>query len=184
MYQLETERLRLRPLLHQDLPMICEYLQDVDIHHNTLLIPYPYHLEHAESFLQMVYEQFANASDYVFALSLKSDQRFMGVISLHLLPHAKGEVGYWLGKPHWGQGYMSEALQRVIAFGFTDLGLQRIQATHFTHNVASGRVMQKANMTREGILRHWYHKDGKPVDVCMYSILREEYLALPPHHPA
>ena len=180
MYEFETERLRLRPPLRQDMLAMCEYLQDVEIHRNTLLIPHPYHLEHAEAFLTMVYEEVARGRDYYFALCSKSDQGFMGVISLHLLPHHKAEVGYWLGKPHWGQGYMTEALQRVIAFGFTELGLQRIQATHFTHNMASGRVMQKANMTREGILRHWFHKDGKPVDVCMYSILRDEYL--PPHN--
>lgn len=183
MYQLETERLLLRPLLHQDLATICEYMQDVDIYHNTLLIPYPYRQEDAESFLAMVYEQYTRASDYVFAMVAITDSRFIGVISLHLLPHAKGEVGYWLGKPHWNQGYMTEALQRVIEFGFTDLDLQRVQATHFTRNPASGRVMQKAKMTYEGTLRHWYHKDGEPLDVCMYSVLRGEYLSNTPAKP-
>jgi RimJ/RimL family protein N-acetyltransferase len=49
MYEFETERLRLRPPLRQDMLAMCEYLQDVEIHRNTLLIPHPYHLEHAES---------------------------------------------------------------------------------------------------------------------------------------
>ena len=77
MYQLETERLLLRPLLHQDLATICEYMQDVDIYNNTLLIPYPYRQEDAESFLAMVYEQYTRASDYVFAMVAITDSCFI-----------------------------------------------------------------------------------------------------------
>lgn len=78
MYEFETERLRLRPPLRQDMLAMCEYLQDVEIHRNTLLIPHPYHLEHAEAFLTMVYEEVARGRDYYFALCSKSDQGFMG----------------------------------------------------------------------------------------------------------
>ena len=89
--------------------------------------------------------------------------------------HRRAEIGYWLGVPYWGQHYMSEAARRVVAFGFTALGLNRIEATCFPWNPASAGVMRNSGMTYEGRLRAYVCKQGKAEDIEMYAILRDEW---------
>jgi RimJ/RimL family protein N-acetyltransferase len=86
-------------------------------------------------------------------------------------------MGYWLGVPHWNQGYMTEAARRVIQFGFEQQDLHRMVACHFTINPASGRVMVKAGMTYEGILRQHVRKAEQFFDLACYGILRSEFSA-------
>ena len=69
---------------------------------------------------------------------------------------------------------MSEAARCVVAFGFAQLGLQRIQATCLPHNPASAKVMQHAGLAYEGLLRSYTDKDGVYNDIAMYAIVREE----------
>ena len=87
----------------------------------------------------------------------------------------RAELGYWVGKPFWGQGYCTEAAQAVIAYGFQTLGLNRIQAHHFGRNPASGRVMQKLGMRYEGLERQYHKKWGQFEDGLGYAILREDF---------
>jgi RimJ/RimL family protein N-acetyltransferase len=99
----------------------------------------------------------------------------MGSITIHAeVPYPRAELGYWTGVPYWGQGYMTEAVRAVIAFGFDTLGLHRIQATAYPRNVGSWRVMEKAGMTYEGTLREFYVKNGVPEDARMYAVLRSD----------
>ena len=89
--------------------------------------------------------------------------------------HFRAEVGYWIGQPYWGRGLASEALRLLIQFGFMTLKLNRVEAGHFEHNVASGRVMQKAGMRYEGLRRQFvWHRD-RFRDLHWYAILREDY---------
>jgi len=83
------------------------------------------------------------------------------------------EVGYCIGQPWWGKGIMTEALQRVIQFGFEEVGFNRIQAIHNIKNPASGRVMQKAGMQFEGIMKSYMlDNDGEVADHALYGIVR------------
>ena len=85
----------------------------------------------------------------------------------------RAELGYWIGRPYWNQGYCTEAARAVLDFGFEQLGLNRIYASHFTRNPASGRVMQKLGMTHEGRLRQHVRKWDAFEDVEVYAVLRE-----------
>lgn len=173
---LKTERLLLRGLEMDDAPLAHEYLREREIAANTLLIPYPYPAGAAEEWISNSQESFEEGETYSFALVLKAEQRFIGAIGIHPnIDHRRAELGYWLGKPYWNKGYVTEAARRVIQFGFEDLKLNRIHAHYFTHNTASARVMQKAGMTFEGILRGHYLKWGEFVDVGIYSILKIDY---------
>ena len=62
------------------------------------------------------------------------------------LAHRRAEVGYWIAKPEWGNGYASEATRCVLAFGFDVMQLHRIEAHHFMENPASGRVLERVGM--------------------------------------
>jgi RimJ/RimL family protein N-acetyltransferase len=83
----------------------------------------------------------------------------------------RGELGYWLAKAYRGRGVMTRAVQAVVAYGFATLGLQRLEATAFTHNPASQRVLERAGFTREGVLAGWHSKDGVLIDACMFAIV-------------
>ena len=73
---------------------------------------------------------------------------------------------------------MTEALREVIRYTFSEMEINRIEAQHETENPASGRVMEKCGMKKEGILRQRLYNKGRFVDVCLYSILRSEADAL------
>ncbi len=92
------------------------------------------------------------------------------------------EIGYALSRKYWGQGIMSEALTAVIRFFFEEVSVRRIEARHDMTNPASGRVMLKCGMTREGVLRQGGKNNLGIRDIQVCSILRSEYearLALP-----
>jgi RimJ/RimL family protein N-acetyltransferase len=176
--KLETERLILRSLEMADAPTIHLLVNEREIALNTLLIPYPYPPGAAEEWIQSTLERDL-ADGCSLAITDKHSGQFMGAIGLSITrEHYKAEIGYWLGKPYWNQGYVSEAARRLIQFGFEEMGLNRIYAAHFMRNPASGRVMQKAGMTFEAVLRHHYCKWGEFQDCAMYSILRSDYEAI------
>jgi RimJ/RimL family protein N-acetyltransferase len=140
----------------------------------TLTIPHPYADGVAEAWI----EQHARASDAralaVFAV-IRSDHVLVGAMSLRLESiHHRAELGYWIGVPFWRRGYATEAARAIVGFGFDDLGVNRIYATHFTRNPASGRVMQKIGMTFEGCLRQHVRKNGRFEDLARYAILADD----------
>jgi RimJ/RimL family protein N-acetyltransferase len=141
----------------------------------TLNIPYPYEEGMAEAWIAAQESAWELGEAATFAIT-EATEGFVGVIGLSIEPnHWRAEAGYWVGLPYWGRGYATEALAAIIAFGFRQLDLNRIHATHFTRNPASGRVMIKAGMRFEGCLRQHFLKWGQFEDVASYSILRSEY---------
>ncbi len=173
---LESERLRLRSLLLEDAPLIYEYMRDSEIAANTLNIPFPYPEGAAEEWIQAANEANRDGRGFTFAITLKSTHTFIGSIGLGIEHnHHRAEIGYWIGKAYRDHGYVTEAVRRLIVFGFDDLKLNRIHARHFDRNPASGRVMQKAGMTYEGTLRAHYLKWGDFLDAHLYAILRKDY---------
>jgi RimJ/RimL family protein N-acetyltransferase len=88
-------------------------------------------------------------------------------------------MGFWVGVEHWRQGYATEAAEALLRYGFDTLGLNRIYAHHMVRNPASGRVLEKAGMKREGLLRQRVRKWGVFEDVVLLAILREDWLRGP-----
>ena len=174
---LETERLLLRPVDLIDAPRIEALAGDKRISATTLSIPHPYPEGGAMMWIQQVLERRGRSDmDCSFAILRKADTVLMGAIGIHPYPDGfRAELGYWIGVDYWGQGYMTEAVRRVIQYGFEDMSLERINAWHFMQNPASGRVMQKAGMTFEGVMRQHFLKWDEFVDVAGYSILRSDF---------
>ena len=86
----------------------------------------------------------------------------------------QAELGFWIGREWWGQGYASEAAASVILFGFDKVGLNRIFAHHMARNPAAGQVLRHVGMQCEGVLRQRVRKWGVYEDVVLYAILRED----------
>ena len=81
-------------------------------------------------------------------------------------------MGYWISIPYRNNGYASEAVKTVIEYGFSKLGLKRIQAVHGVNNPASGRVLEKAGMKYEGTLRLY----NGVSDEKMYSVINTDLI--------
>jgi RimJ/RimL family protein N-acetyltransferase len=133
---IETERLILSQLKEEDIPFVTEYLQDRIFSDLTSNIPYPYTEGHARLWVKMSRESFENNTGYTFAVRNKEGQ-ILGAIGLHDRDDDKAELGYWMGKPFWNQGYVTEAAIALIDFGFKVLQFNKIYATYFLHNPAS-----------------------------------------------
>jgi RimJ/RimL family protein N-acetyltransferase len=87
------------------------------------------------------------------------------------MQHRRASLGYWIGLDYWNKGHCTEAASAVIKFGFDQLALHRIQATHLSKNPASGAVMRKIGMSHEATLIDYVIKDNKFENMELYSIL-------------
>jgi len=112
-----------------------------------------------------------------WAITLRRSRELVGLCGFLPLEtkHRRGEFGYWLGRSHWGQGYATEAVEALLAFGFRKMKLNRMQARVAVGNSASARVLEKAGMKFEGVLREFENIKGKFPDLRMYSMLQREF---------
>lgn len=113
---------------------------------------------------------------YHWAIVLKENDMPIGSIGILDVSELddSGEIGYCMGKNWWGQGLMTEAAKAVIDFAFKKAGFHRLEAYHSVNNPASGRVMQKAGMTREGVSRQKYKCAMGYQDCVLYAILQQD----------
>lgn len=172
---LETPRLRLRPYRLRDVEAMVEGCDDFEVARTTLALPHPYHRADAEQWLATHAEGFRTLASIEFAIERKEDERLIGGISLRVRPeHQRGEIGYLIHRPHWNKGYATEAARRVVAYGFDDLRLHRIDSHFFAGNEASGRVMQRCGLRFEGLLRQHVFRWGAFHDLVWFGRVRED----------
>jgi ribosomal-protein-alanine N-acetyltransferase len=148
-FRLESERLLLREPKLSDAPTIAQLMNDWDVVKNLSSAPFPYLEEDARAFLARQREGLAEGTDYAFAVTRKSDGAFMGKCGVHL-KEAGYELGYWLGRPYWGQGFATEAAAEVLAFAFRNLRAESVEAGWFHDNPASGHVLEKLGFRANG----------------------------------
>lgn len=173
---LQTERLLLRPFQMSDAKRVQQLAGAFEIADTTGHMPHPYLDGMAEEWISGQADEFRDGDGATFAIVLRETGELIGAIGLTIQAHNhRAEMGYWLGVPYWNHGYMSEAASAVIAFGFEQLHLNRIYASYFPRNPASGRVMQKAGMKYEGTLRQHFVRWTNPEDLVYYGILQSEW---------
>jgi len=172
---LRTHRLLLRAFKPEDAAVVRALASDKDIASSTATMPHPYEEGVAEAWIGTHEEAFQQGESVILAITIPAPDLLIGCIGLELnQEHKRGELGFWVGKPYWNNGYCTEAVQVVLEYGFEILGLDRIYAFHFTRNPASGRVMQKVNMKHEGRMRQHFLKWGVREDLEVYGILKTD----------
>ncbi|MGC4108008.1 MAG: GNAT family N-acetyltransferase [Thermomicrobiales bacterium] len=165
-------RFVLRPFTLDDAEDVHTHLADPRIAPWTLHIVHPYPEGAGSAWIATHGSNAASGTEITWAITSPDDDRVIGAIAMHLEQrHQRAEIGYWLAVPWWGQGVMSDAAQTVVAYGFENLKLHRIQATCLPHNVGSYRVMEKAGTTFEGILRDYVLHGNAHADIAMYAIV-------------
>ena len=151
---IRTKRLLLRPLRGDDAAPLFALFNNWNVIRFLSAPPWPYTLSDAEWFVSQV---IAHAPDLnEDALAITKDGLFAGVIGVRLreanaLQRGAGpNIGYWIGEPFWGQGFMSEAVRAFVRHIFTSAGTDAIYSGAFTENAASLRVQEKAGFVRDG----------------------------------
>ena len=175
---LKTNRLNLRDLTSGDLLYIHELhsLPETD-EYNTLGIPQ--NIQTTESILAdwLVLQKQKPRPFYVFGIEKNDDKHFIGLIGLKMGKpgYRTAEVWFKLHKDFWRKGYTTEALSRLLNFGFKDLKLHRIEAGCAVENIASIKTLEKGGMTREGMKRKKLPIRGECKHNYFYVILEEEF---------
>ena len=161
----ETERLVLRGHEDRDIPYVVEYLGDWNVARWQVNTPSPYRRQDAEEFFSKMTDARHRGTPEYFVIEEKRNDQLVGAIGLHPSrePHPKGHefvVGYWLGKPFWGLGYMTEAVKSVCVLAFARPHLSSVLATTDVLNEASQNVLRKAGFAFLGIHPRAIHESG------------------------
>lgn len=173
---IDTERLILRPFLLSDSKRVQHLAGNTKVAETTLNIPHPYEDGMAEVWIGTHRESFNEGKGVTYAIVSKDTDELIGAIGIMINPtHCRGELGYWIGVPYWGNGYCTEASKALINFGFNELFLNKICANALVTNIASWTVMEKVGMLYEGTLRQEVMKNDLSYDLKTYAILKDEY---------
>lgn len=143
-----TERLLLRPGWAEDAPALAAAIADEAIVRNLATAPWPYALRDAEAFLACPRDP-ALPSFLVFERTAGAPL-LVGSCGLGRRPSGAVELGYWIAREHWGRGFATEAAGALLAIADA-LALERLEASYFTDNPASGRVLEKLGFQPTGL---------------------------------
>ena len=182
--RLETDRLILRRFTLEDAGSVFKnWASDEEV---TKYLTWPTHktIDVSRGYMDYCVKGYDHPSFYQWGIELKETRELIGNISVVQVTDEidRLELGWVIGRPYWGNGYTAEAAIIIIAFLFDQVGANCICAGHDVNNPNSGRVMQKAGMKFEGILRQSGRNNQGIVDMARYSILRSEQ-SMPFIHP-
>ena len=164
---------RLRPYRDEDAALLAQLANDHEV--SRFLrdrFPHPYRVEDAREWIERTRSE-SESPPLSFAIA-GAASTILGGIGLERQPDVyrhSAELGYWLGRPHWGRGVATAAVIALCRYGFETLGLARIYAHVFAPNLASARVLEKAGFVLEGRCRDAVIKDGSLLDELLYGLL-------------
>lgn len=174
--KLETERLVLQPVWEADPSDIAENANDFTVaNFMGRNFPYPYKKKDALEFLETSKTNWNKKNKgWNFGIFKKENKEFLGCVTI--LPHQDdniiGNLGYWLGRKYWENGYASEAVEKIVDYSFKELGVRKISAGAFSVNKASQKVLLKNNFKIEGIQKKQkILRNGKIVDLVIFGKL-------------
>jgi RimJ/RimL family protein N-acetyltransferase len=168
----------LRGLLIGDANDISRLMTD-NISKSLWEVPYPYSLEHAQSFINSSHRDFESLKAVNFAILYKNnpegDSSLVGIVSLKNidLDNKKSNLGYWIGELYWGNGIASESVALVINLAFSVLGLEEVYAYVYSENKVSMRVLEKNGMTKKGEVNEYRKKLGRYQNTTKFVIKRQ-----------
>jgi ribosomal-protein-alanine N-acetyltransferase len=172
---LTTARLDLVEIKQSHLTDIYLLFSDKKVTEYYNLLPLKNEQE-GQKLLDWFRNRFEDGLGIRWGISLKGKADIIGTIGYNTFTRKhRANIGYDLQSSYWNRGFMTEALQAVIAFGFNELNINRIEAEVMQGNVISEKLLEKLNFKREGILRQWMLWNEHYYDMTMYSLLRTDY---------
>ena len=162
----------MRPFSISDAESVKALAGDRKIYETTLNVPHPYEDGMAEKWISSHLSQFYNGNGVNLAVTLRGTGDLIGAIGLGAAKaHKRAELGYWIGAPYWNKGYCTEASKEMIKYGFEVIGYHKITSRHMESNPASGKVMEKSGMIREGKLVDEVVKDDEFHTLIVFGII-------------
>ena len=137
-------------------------------------LPYPYTEQDGKEFISAMLSADENET---FAFAITVDNMVIGSIGIFRqgnIHRQTAELGYYIAEEYWGKGIMAEAVKQICEYVFGNSDIIRIYAEPFAYNIASCRVLEKVGFQYEGTLRSNAVKNGKVIDMEMYSLLKAE----------
>lgn len=172
--RIETQRLVLRkPRIDDALTLFTAYMQDPEVTRYTTWRPHQ-QLQEAKDFVSNSISAWENETRFPFVITLKENDEPFGMIDLHIRGCTVG-LGYVIARFHQHKGYATEATRAIINWAFQQTTIYRVNASTDIENIASQRVLEKAGMVREGLLRKYIihpNISDIPRDSYMYAIVK------------
>ena len=173
---IESKRLLVRLVVESDLPALLGVHASEEV---TALLPYSRWESIADAQAWLVRMKGIQSTGLALQFVVVSKPTGLAVGTCLLFRFEEGsaraELGYVLGRAHWGQGLMQEALEALIGCAFGTMGLRRLEAEVDTRNRPSARLLQRLGFTKEGLLRQRWVTKGEAKDVEMYGLLGSEW---------
>ena len=170
----QTERLRLRkPALQDAEPIFCAYAQDAEVTKYLTWSPNR-SIDETRDFVRSCVAGWNEGKSFHWVIVRKTPEELLGMVSTRVDGH-KWELGYVLARAHWSRGYMTEVVKALIGWALNQPGIFRVWSVCDIDNLASARVMEKAGMRKEGILRRWSvhpNVSEEPRDSYCYSVTK------------
>lgn len=172
--QIETQRLLLRKPDMDDAPLAFEgWTQDAEVTRYLTWHPHQ-RVEQTGEFIRRCIVDWGRGSRFPYVITIKDGTKLVGMIDPRIEGHKLG-IGYGLARSHWGKGYMTEATRAIIDWALQQEEIYRVYATTDVENIGSQRVLEKAGMICEGLLkRYMMHPNvsNEPRDCYMYAIVK------------
>lgn len=165
---LTTDRLALRPTTPADAQRAFEIQSDWDVTRMLRMAQFPPDADDMAGWFGEHRQEWIAGTAFRFAIERQG--RMIGLVDLDEIDGEEGELGYWLEKPSWGQGYAFEAAQAVVAFAFEQIGLARLKTGHAADNPASGKVLLKLGFRPEKAMRKPSRSRGEEILHQSYSL--------------
>ena len=160
-----------------DKASLLKHLGAKEISDATLNIPYPYTEADAERWVNRRIEVSRSQPKEVTFAIRRDGGELVGAIgsgSFEVGTSHRAGIGYWLARPYWGRGVMTDAVRAYVRYAFQELGLVRLTAHVYTFNVGSARVLEKNGFKLEGLLRKHYRKGEEFYDAFCFGLLRAD----------
>lgn len=169
--RIETKRLLLRmPKLEDAEALFEEYVKDRSVTRYLVWRPHE-DIEETRGFLESRVKGWREGADYTWVITKKPTDRAIGMIGI-TVKGFKAEIGFVLARAYWNRGYMTEAIRAVVDWAVEQPEIYRVWAVCDMENPTSGRVLEKAGMVREGVLRRYIihpNVSDEPRDCICYA---------------
>ena len=171
-----TDRLVLRWVSEDDIDSLYEIFSDSQVMRYWSTAPYTTR-EQAVKLHREIADGNESNTMFKWGLALRDSNRLIGTTTLFNLnlDNERAELGYAMGRAHWGKGYMNEALHALLAHAFEVMELRRLEADVDPRNASSIRTLERLGFQREGFLRERWHVNGEIQDALFYGLLRREW---------
>jgi len=172
---LESDRLNLTAFSPKDVDAYFALRSDKEFMKYLGLHPMRNKSEARDRVSSMI-ESFKRGEGISWKIALRGEEELIGYVGFWRIDfrHFRGEVGFGLHEDHQSQGYMNEALQMVLKFGFEELGLHSIMADVDPQNTSSIQLVEKLGFKKEAYLRENYYFDGDFLDSVYFGLLKKD----------